>query len=126
MAVEEADRGLVWTCGAAFAGEDVIHVHGIQMIKKRKAPTGSKDGGAPSVQGEQGDLWLEPHTSHPDERTPASSTAQPTIATLRKPTSRHSAETKNGQRTLQDLLFPEGLLAARLSVRLDSLDGLQS
>jgi hypothetical protein len=53
VAVEEADRGLVWTCGAAFAGEDVIHAHGIQMIKNRKAPTGFKDAGASSVQAER-------------------------------------------------------------------------
>ncbi len=78
------------------------------------------------MQAEQGNLWLEPYTRYPYERTPASSTPQPTIATLRKPASRQPAETKNGQRTLQDLLFPEGLLAARLSVGLDSLDDLQS
>lgn len=52
VAVEEPDRSLVWTCGAAFAGEDVIHAHGIQMIKNRKAPTGFKDAGASSVQAE--------------------------------------------------------------------------
>jgi hypothetical protein len=126
VAVEEADRGLVWTCGAAFAGEDVIHAHGIQMIKNRKAPTGFKDAGASSVHAEQGNLCLEPYTCHPYERTPASSTPHPTIATLSNSQSRHSAETQNGQRTLQDLLFPEGLLAARLSVGLDSLDDLQS
>lgn len=39
VAVEAADRGLVWTCGTAFAGADAIHAHGIQMIKNRKAPT---------------------------------------------------------------------------------------
>jgi hypothetical protein len=125
VAVEEADRGLIWTCGAAFAGEDVIDAHGIQMIKMRKAPTGSKDGGAPSVQADQGELWLEPHTRHPYDRAPASSTPQPTNATLSTPQSRQSAETQNGQRTLQDLLFAEGLLAARLSVRVDSLEDLQ-
>ena len=52
--------------------------------------------------------------------------SHPTIATLSTPQSRQPAETKNGQRTLQDLLFPEGLLAARLSVGLDSLEDLQS
>ena len=78
------------------------------------------------MQAEQGNLWLEPHMRHPHERTPASSTPQPAITTLRKPQSRQSAETKNGQRTLQDLLFAEGLLAARLSVHLDSLEVLQS
>ena len=77
VAVEEADRGLVWTCGAAFAGEDVIHAHGIQMIKNRQAPTGFKDAGASSVQAEQGNLWLEPYTRHPYERTPTSSTLSP-------------------------------------------------
>src|SRR5688500_4191800 len=116
VAVEEADRGLVWTCGAAFAGEDVIHARGIQMIKNRKAPTGFKDAGASSVQAEQGNLWLELYTRHLYEKTPTSSMPQPTNATLSNSQSRHSAETKNGQRTLQDLLFPEGLLAARLSV----------
>jgi hypothetical protein len=34
------------------------------MIKNYKALTGAKDGGVPSVQAEQGDLWIEPHTSH--------------------------------------------------------------
>jgi hypothetical protein len=126
VAVEEPDRSLVWTCGAAFAGGNVIHAHGIQMIQNRQAPTGSTDAGASSVQAEQGNLWLEPYTLHPYERTPASSMPHPTNATLSNPQSRHSAETRNGQRTLQDLLFPEGLLAARLSVRLDSLEDLQS
>jgi hypothetical protein len=96
------------------------------MIKNRKAHTGAKDGGAPSVQVEQGDLWLEPHTSHPDARSPTFWTPQLPIATLRKPTSRHPAESQNGQRTLQDLLFAEGLLAAQLSVGLASLEDLQS
>lgn len=77
------------------------------------------------MQAEQGNLWLEPDTRHPHERTPTSSTPQP-AATLRKPQSQQSAETKNGQRTLQDLLFTEGLLAVRLSVHLDALDVLQS
>ncbi len=96
------------------------------MSKKRKAPTGSKGDGASSVQTEQGELWLEPHVRHPQAKTPASSTPQPTIATLRKPQSQQSAETKNGQRTLQDLLLTEGLLAVRLSVHLDALDVLHS
>jgi hypothetical protein len=74
VAVEEVGTVLIWTDGAASDGQDVIYAHGIQMIKQHKALTGSKDGGAPSVQAEQGDLWLEPHTSHPDKRTPASST----------------------------------------------------
>jgi len=78
------------------------------------------------VQAEQGNLWLEPHTRHPHERTPASSMPQPAIATLRKPPSRQSAATTNGQRTLQDLLFAEGLLAVRLSMHLDALEVLQS
>jgi hypothetical protein len=43
-----------------------------------------------------------------------------------KPQPQQSAKTKNGQRTLQDLLFAEGLLATRLSIHLDSLEGLQS
>jgi len=93
------------------------------MIKKRKAPIGSKGGGAPSVQAEQGNLWLEPYACHPHA---VSSTPQPAIATLRKPQARQPAETKNGQRTLQDLLFAEGLLAVQLSVHLDSLEVLQS
>jgi len=96
------------------------------MSKKRKAPTGSKGPGASSVQIEQGEFWLEPHVPHPQAKTPASSTPQPTIATLRKPQSQQSAETKNGQRTLQDLLLTEGLLAVRLSVHLDALDVLNS
>jgi hypothetical protein len=53
-------------------------------------------------------------------------TAEAGLPTLRQRPSRQSAETKNGQRTLQDLLFAEGLLAVRLSIRLDSLEGLQS
>jgi hypothetical protein len=126
VAVEEARTVFIWTCGAAFAGAEIIHVHGIQMIKKRKAAKGCKDAVATSVQAEQGDLWLEPHTSHPDERTSASPAPQSAATTFRKPTSRHPAGSKNTQRTLQDLLFAEGLLAARLSVRLNSLDGLQS
>ncbi len=96
------------------------------MIKKRKTPTGSKGGGASDVQAEQGNLWLELPTHHPHEKTVPSSMSQPVIAILGKPKARQSAETKNGQRTLQDLLFAEGLLAARLSVHLDSLEGLQS
>jgi hypothetical protein len=51
---------------------------------------------------------------------------EPAIATLMKPQARQSTETKNGQRTLQDLLFTEGLLAARLSAQLDSLEFLQA
>jgi hypothetical protein len=78
------------------------------------------------VHAEQGNLWLETHERPPHERTPVSSMPQPAIATLRKPQARQSVETRNGQRTLQDLLFPEGLLAARLSVHLDSLEVLQS
>ena len=101
-------------------------MHGVQMIKKRKALTGSEDSRTSSMQAEQGNLWLEPDIRHPHKRTTTSSTPQPTIATLRKPQSRQPAETKNGQRTLQDLLFAEGLLAARLSVHLDSLEVLQS
>src|SRR5215831_11145151 len=93
------------------------------MIKKRKVPTGSESDGAPSGQAEQGNLWLEPHTPHPHA---ASSMPQSAPATLRKPRSRRSAETRNGQRTLQDLLFAEGLVAVRLSVHLDSLAVLQS
>ena len=96
------------------------------MSKKRKAPTGSQGGGALSVQTEQGSLWSEPHMPHPQMRTPACSTPPPTITTLRKPQSQQSTETKNGQRTLQDVLFAEGLLAARLAVNLDSLEVLHS
>ena len=96
------------------------------MIKKRKAPTGSKGGGAPSAHAEQGNLWLEPHVHHLHARTPASSTPRLAITTLKKPQSQQSTETKNGQRTLQDLLFTEGLLAARLAVNLDSLEVLHS
>ena len=124
-AVEEADRGLIWTCGAAFVGEDVIRA-GIQMMQNRQAPAGSTDAGASSVQAEQGMLWLEPYIDHLYEGIPAASTPHLTVSTLSNSQSRHSAETKNGQRTLQELLFPEGLLAARLSVGLDSLDDLQS
>ena len=102
--------------------EGGLHARGIEMIKKRKAPTGSKGGGAPSAHAEQGNLWLEPHVHHLHARTPASSTPQPAIATLTKPQSQQSAEIKNCQRTLQDLLFTEGLLAARLAVNLDSLE----
>jgi hypothetical protein len=58
VAVEAADRGLVWTCGEAFAGEDLSHAHGIQMIRNRKASTGSEDAEASSVQAERGILWL--------------------------------------------------------------------
>src|SRR2546427_9816882 len=96
------------------------------MIKKSKAPTGSKGGGAPSAHAEQGNLWLEPHVHHSHARTSASSTPQPAITTLGKSQSQQSTETKNGQRTLQDLLFTEGLLAARLAVNLDSLEVLHS
>ena len=96
------------------------------MIKKSKAPTGSKGGGAPSAHAEQGNLWLEPHVHHSHARTPASSTPQLAITTLGKSQSQQSTETKNGQRTLQDLLFTEGLLAARLAVNLDSLEVLHS
>ena len=53
-------------------------------------------------------------------------TPQAELATPRKPPARRSAETRNGQRTLQDLLFAEGLLAVRLAVHLDSLEVLQS
>ena len=67
-------------------------------------------------------LWLESPTRHPHEKTAASSMSQPVIAILGKPQARQSTETTNGQRTLQDLLFAEGLLAARLSVHLDSLE----
>ena len=126
MVVEEAGRVLVWTGGPASEGQEVVHTRGIQMTKKRKAPTGSKGSRAPSVQAEQGNLWLEPHTRHPYKRTPTSSTPQPASATLRKPQARQSAETRNGQRTLQDLLFTEGLLAVRLSVHLDSIEVLQN
>ena len=103
-----------------------LHERGIEMIKKRKAPTGSQGGGVPSAHAEQGNLWLAPHVQHSHARTPASSTPQPAITTLTKPQSQQSAEIKNGQRTLQDLLFTEGLLAARLAVNLDSLEVLQS
>src|SRR2546428_2577148 len=96
------------------------------MIKKSKAPIGSKGGGAPSAHAEQGNLWLEPHVHHSHARTPASSTPQLAITTLGKSHSQQSTETKNGQRTLQDLLFTEGLLAARLAVNLDSLEVLHS
>jgi hypothetical protein len=96
------------------------------MIKKRKPPTGSQGGGVPSAHAEQGNLWLEPYVHHSHARTPASSTPQPAITTLTKPQSQQSAEIKNGQRTLQDLLFTEGLLAARLAVNLDSLEVLHS
>ena len=75
---------------------------------------------------EQGNLWLEPHVHHSHARPPASSTPQLAITTLRKPQSQRSTETKNGQRTLQDLLFTEGLLAVRLAVNLDSLEVLHS
>jgi hypothetical protein len=74
----------------------------------------------------QGHLWLGLHACHPCEGTAASSTTEAGIPTRRKRQSRQSAETKNGQRTLQDLLFAEGLLAARLSLHLDSLEVLQS
>lgn len=96
------------------------------MIKKRKALTGSKGGRALSAHAEQGNLWLDPHVHHSHARTPASSTHQPALTSLTKPQSQQSAETQNGQRTLQDLLFAEGLLAARLAVSLDSLEALHS
>jgi len=48
------------------------------------------------------------------------------IPTLRKRPSQRSAETKNAQRTLQDLLFAEGLLAVRLSTSLDTFEDLHS
>jgi hypothetical protein len=96
------------------------------MIKKRQAPTGSKGSAASEVQAAQSNLWLELPTHHPHEKTVPSSMSQPVIAILGKPKARQSAETKNGQRTLQDLLFAEGLLAARLSMHLDSLEMLQS
>jgi hypothetical protein len=94
------------------------------MMKKCKAPTGSQGGGAPSAHAEQGDLWLEPHVHPSHARTSASSTPQLAITTLRK--SQQSTETKNGQWTLQDVLFTEGLLAARLAVNLDSFEVLHS
>ena len=96
------------------------------MMKKRKAPTGSKDGGASSAHAEQGNLWIElpVHPSH--ARTPAFSTPRRALTILKKPQSQQSTETKNGQRALQDLLFTEGLLAARLAVNLDSLEVLHS
>src|SRR4051812_6462593 len=96
------------------------------MIKKRKAPTDSQGDGAPSARAEQGNLWLEPHVHHPHARTPASSTSRLAITTLRKPQSQRSAEAKNAQRTLQDLLFAEGLLAVRLSTALDTFEALHS
>jgi hypothetical protein len=96
------------------------------MIKKRKAPISSQDGGVPSVHTEQGHLWLEPHARPPYEGTVAPSMTTAAITTLTKPQSQWSAEIKNGQRTLQDLLFAEGLLAARLAVNLDSLEVLHS
>src|SRR5437867_2034892 len=96
------------------------------MIKKSKAPTGSRGGGAPSAHAEQGNLWPEPPVHHSHARTPSSSTPQLAITTLGKLQSQRSTETKNGQRTLQDLLFTEGLLAARLAVNLDSLEVLHS
>ena len=126
VAVEEAGRVLVWTGDAASEGQDVVHARGIEMIKKRKTPTGTKDSRAPSMQAEQRNLWLESDRRHPHERIPTSSMPQPAITTLRKSQARQPAKTKNGQRTLQDLLFAEGLLAARLSVPLDSLEVLQS
>ena len=95
------------------------------MIKKRTTPTGSKGDEAPFAYAEQGEFWLEPHVRHAHARTPVSSTPQP-ATTLRQPQSQRSAETKNGHRTLQDLLFAEGLLATRLSMHLDSLEVLQS
>jgi len=96
------------------------------MIKKRKAPIGSQGSGAPSVPTEQGHLWLEPHARHPYEGTAAPSMTAAAIPTLRKRPSQRSAETKNAQRTLQDLLFAEGLLAIRLSTSLDTFEDLPS
>jgi len=96
------------------------------MSKKRKVPTGPKGSSVSTVQAEQGNLWLELQTRYLYERVVASSTPQGALAILKKPQSRQSAETKNGQRTLQDLLFAEGLLAVRLSVHLDSSEVLQS
>jgi len=94
------------------------------MIEKRKAPTGFQGGGAPYAQAEQGNLWPEPHIHHSHARTAASSMPQLAIITHGK--SQQPAEIKNGRRTLQDLLFTEGLLAARLAVNLDSLEVLHS
>ena len=85
VVVEEAIRVPVWTGGAASKWGEVVHVCGIQMIKKRKTPTGSKGGGASDVQAEQGNLWLELPTHHPHEKTVTSSMSQPSIAILGKP-----------------------------------------
>ena len=112
VAAEDAGRVLGWTGGTASEVQEVAHARGIQMSKKRKAPTDSKGGGAPSGQAEQGNLWLEPHTRHPHERIVASSAPQP-ADTLRKPPSRQSAETTNGQRTLQDSRTPGSALRRR-------------
>ena len=111
---------------AASEGQDVVHVYGTEMIKKRKVPVSSQESGAPSVHAEQGELWLKPHACHSFVGPTASSTTEAARPTLRKRPSHRSAETSNAQRTLQDLLFAEGLLAVRLSTPLDSLEALQS
>jgi hypothetical protein len=117
---------LGWTCSPASQGQKVVHAYGTEMIKKRKAPISSQDSGAPSIYTEQGHLWLEPHARHPYEGTAAPSMTAAAIPTLRKRPSQRSAETKNAQRTLQDLLFAEGLLAVRLSTSLDTFEELHS
>src|SRR5262245_39610005 len=88
-----------------------LYARGIEMIKKCKAPTGSKGDEALSAHAEQGNLWIELPGHHSQARTPASSTPRRAITILKKPQSQQSTETNNGQRTLQDLLFTEGLLA---------------
>src|SRR5215470_16816546 len=96
------------------------------MIKKCKSPVSSQESGAPFVHAEQGELWLKPHACHSFEGPAASSIMEATIPTVRKRPSQQSAEIRKAQRTLQDLLFAEGLLAVRLSTPLDSLEALHS
>jgi hypothetical protein len=123
---KEAGRVLGWTGSVASEGQDIVHVYGTEMIKKHKVPVNSQESGAPSVHAEQGDLWLKPHACHSFEGPAASSITEAAIPTLRKRPSQQSEEIRNAQRTLQDLLFAEGLLAVRLSTPLGSIKALQS
>ncbi len=92
------------------------------MRKTRKSPGEPK--AKPRTAG-QGHLWSDGPGSRGPETVQDDCAPDPAVATSDRPDPHDNEHRRRSQRTIQDLLLPEGLLAVKMSVGLDTLEVLQ-